>query len=603
MLCDVCHFGGSRCVLRASLRVRQGRGRTVRRLGRTGLRFFSGVSRRFEAPLALVVSRVRLLLRDDSLSPSMCGGLLGMCGGACRVQGLVDRLLSFHGLRRKRVGLGICRRSVIPFLGRVCLSFCRCTSDHSVACGFATPRRGILYCFSPGRVRGIFCGLLSGTFGCAGPGTTVRVVLRGGRGRIAVGIVSGNVNVDGRSVSGVFSQFCRTRGNVSGVAGAPDAKVKLSLAGDVVRLRRKAVRIRDAPNCNDVFVIRLRGNCARFARRRLTRGRRGGRARDLVPSAITFSSRVRRFSSARRGRLLVRKSSSPRAVLLIRSGRRLLRVLGSLFSPACHILLTQGNGRKLRGTHTRQPSVVIDSIVVPRVSKARVYLGVGGSFSMYRVPIMLLATLASTRRGVRNLRQNTSSCVGGPFGTGMLLTHYGGLIHGHVVLRGGFDRRGSFSTRSLTDGPVSRGFLSAIGSVVRGGLSGVSFSVGVVTHRLKLDQDSLCTGFGTLANVAPGSFILGYGLGQTTAVLARGPSLRVTSVSSQLNFNSPHCFAHYFGTRFRVAPTRCEGGAIVWAPKSSSIQSGPTTISAQECGQLSGRDQATSYFPKVRVLS
>lgn len=143
VLCTVFHFGIQRTGLGTSLRCREGRGRCVRRLGRAGLHFFAGVSRRFHALLALVVMRMRLLLRLGGLGPSICGQMLGVCGGTERVHSLISRLLSFQGRRRKFLGLGIRCVSVMSFAGRVCVSFCRCTLGRSIGCGFRRVRRGL----------------------------------------------------------------------------------------------------------------------------------------------------------------------------------------------------------------------------------------------------------------------------------------------------------------------------------------------------------------------------------------------------------------------------------------------------------------------------
>lgn len=142
LLCLV-RICGSEVELHRSLGCRRGRVRSLRSLGRSGLEFFAGVSRRFHAPLALVMNRVRALLRMRAFAPAICGGVLEVCGDDLRLHRLVKRLLSFHGRRRKRVGVGMDERGLIAFLCRGCLLFLRCTDDGGVGFGFGGRRRSV----------------------------------------------------------------------------------------------------------------------------------------------------------------------------------------------------------------------------------------------------------------------------------------------------------------------------------------------------------------------------------------------------------------------------------------------------------------------------
>lgn len=366
-------------------------------------------------------------------------------------------------------------------------------------------------------------------------------------------MASANDNVSTQRISGVFSHFCRVSRVSSASTDGANANVNLTLAGNVIRLRRNAVHIRDRLNGNDDFVMGLRLKGTRFSRRRV-----GGGTSDIrrvrVPGprgSTLLGTRLRRDTPV--GQL------PSTGVLVIRSGSSVHSVLTNVFGPFCRILATTSKTRKLTLIHDRVPGVMIDSMMVPGVSKARLYGRVGDSFGAYRVPIMLLATHATVRRGVRKLHVNTSSCVAGPFGAGLLVSHYGGLIGSHVLLRRGFDGRPRTFMRVLTAGPVSGRVLSHTVTIVRRRLSSARFGIGIFTHRVTVTHAGLFAGLGTVAKRAPGSFVLAVHLGGNTLVLHGGPRLGVARVTSQVNFDSSHCFSGYFGSVCRIDPLTCHG--------------------------------------------
>lgn len=66
---------------------------------------------------------------------------------------------------------------------------------------------------------------------------------------------SGNVNVGGRGLGGIFSGFCHIRAN--GLRSMGNFKLKLTCIGGVVRSRGKAVQTRDRLGMKAGFVVTL----------------------------------------------------------------------------------------------------------------------------------------------------------------------------------------------------------------------------------------------------------------------------------------------------------------------------------------------------------
>lgn len=281
---------------------------------------------------------------------------------------------------------------------------------------------------------------------------------------------------------------------------------------------------------------------------RLALSRRGGR----------LSARLSRGAFRARRAFMKRGRNFHPRVLVMRSGSSVHHVLTRLFRKVCRIAATIGKRSTLRGMRRTSPRVVLDSILVPHVSNVRLIGRLGKGLSAYRVPIILLATHARVRRGLRKLGVKTSSCVAGPFSSHLLMFHYGGLIGGHHGLRRCFAGRPAIRAPILTAGPLSGRFLSRIVTMFRRRLSSSSFAVSVLTRRVLISHAEVCTGVGTVANRAPGSFFVALQLGGTTFLLQGGPRLGMARVSSRAKFDSPHCFDGLFGGTCRLAPVTCQ---------------------------------------------
>ncbi len=96
------HSTGGHCRLRLRGRTERGSGR----VGRLGFEFFIGVSRRFGAPLSVVLKLIRLFQGNgiDRRREPHCFSLVG--GGTSGLLALVGRLLAFERVRLSRLGTG-----------------------------------------------------------------------------------------------------------------------------------------------------------------------------------------------------------------------------------------------------------------------------------------------------------------------------------------------------------------------------------------------------------------------------------------------------------------------------------------------------------------
>lgn len=207
------------------------------------------------------------------------------------------------------------------------------------------------------------------------------------------------------------------------------------------------------------------------------------------------------------------------------------------------------------------PGVVIDSVVVPIVSNVRLYGQVGRSVHADRVPMVLLATGSSLRSGRRKCTSKTSSCLAGPFDTGLLRDHVGGLLRAHggvtSLLTLTSARPGRRDTIDSLGGLSGR-FLRGVARVVRRGLRVRGVSVTFVTSGVYVDRSALCHGVGKLASVSTGRFVHGMGVHGKIRLLV-SKRCAVSRVTCVVKFDDITCFHRYFGSRCKVSPSSCIG--------------------------------------------
>lgn len=345
-------------------------------------------------------------------------------------------------------------------------------------------------------------------------------------------ITSANSKVSIQRVQRVFSHFCRVS------IGRTNSNVNLTLTGTFIRLRNKIVAISDIRKGKAIFAISVPVRVIR--RRSMSQVRRPRAARPAI---------IRRLRRARARREL--PSRGGRYVLVVSSGTSMHNCIGSLLGRRCAIVRTTSKRTKLGGTVGCIPSTVVYSIVVPIVSKLRYYEGLGVRLRASRVPIVLLATYSLSRRQVRKFRYKTSSCVSGPFGSGLLLIHLQGLVSGRGQLGRFFKSGVALSGRSMDR--ISGKFIRHFERLVRTGLASSRLDIRRLNDGVKLDEIRLCHGVGSLAGCSPGRLIHVTELGGTTSLLTSSRGA-VSRVACRMNFASPSCFAGYCGRCFKRDP-------------------------------------------------
>lgn len=331
-----------------------------------------------------------------------------------------------------------------------------------------------------------------------------------------------------------------------------NANVKLRLAHSLIRLRRKSVHMRGGPSKRPKydFVVHVPLKYTRLHGRRV---RTSGTPLFRAPTPILpIPCRARR----RRGKGA--QAGAGCGMLIMRSSRSVHHCVYHRLTDSCRALRDYGNGRTLRDVFGGAPSLMVDSIVVPRVSKLALYHGVGRGIGLGRVPMVLLATGAQRRSGLRNLRAKTSTCVAGPFRVRVLEGATTGLVHDHRQLHGACAKRRARKSgmRPVRMRSPSSGLVRQVVQIVGRGLDGPGLAIRVVAARMNVDHIRLRHGLGRLAGRAAQSFVQGVQLGRTTRLLSGG-QCAVTRITSLAKFAGPGGFSATFGSLCKVPPDVC----------------------------------------------
>lgn len=392
-------------------------------------------------------------------------------------------------------------------------------------------------------------GLLSGTFGCASPGKRMLLALahvRRSKGPFyRVAMSSANRKVPSRFRGHVFSSFVANSGSPTFSAGM---NVKLQVIGGAVSLRRKRIVLSDRPKGNSAFMLLVPRNGSRFA---------NSLCRVMSCHKRRARPRFRPLSMRRGSRRKIPIAGG--ALLVIRSGMSIHRCVHSLFIAGCAMLRTTSNRRKIQVTAGRVPSLVVSSMVVPIGSKFTYYQRVHRQRRATRVPVLVLATGTRSTSMLRKSCDKTSSCVVGPFGPRMLGTGMRGLVLRHRHL--GHVCAGTLvlGQRSIRSRRTSSRFVRGLVRIIRGGLSGRGFGIGVLTRRLRVDRPALCQGMGRHDRLSIISVVQDIQIDGTTSLVVRG-HCSVRRVSRGMKFDSTQALEGRFARRFNIPPSGCVRG-------------------------------------------
>lgn len=185
-------------------RLSRGFGRVFRHLRfsfRGRHRFASSMSRRLQAPVTIIVSRYRCLLRGRGLSTRSGRRVTIVLERTGQVSGLADRVLVVTEGRRSRRRL--VRGLSFKLLDRLMVRRLRAGTRRGGVRVALRGRSGLFVGNSRALLLHVVVGLVAGTVGCKGAGKRVRIVLGIRGSRVINRIGSSNVKVDRRRLSGV----------------------------------------------------------------------------------------------------------------------------------------------------------------------------------------------------------------------------------------------------------------------------------------------------------------------------------------------------------------------------------------------------------------
>lgn len=228
--------------------------RTTRRTDRSGSVFLTAIDRRLQAPLCNVVNGLSLL-RAGRL-PGNISQLIATVGGSSDLLlGVVDSVLSFSGVRSRRLGVRPHRFSPHRIVGRVATG-CLPLIMHGRLnlCYFVRPSIPITLGNSPVHLRRIVSGLLDGTVGFASANYVI-LRIHTSNSCLSVHIHSANIKVPTGRIIHLFSPFFRIKANMR--QGFRKANLNLTVYRGLVDVVSNSVSMSSRPKVNDRFAIHV----------------------------------------------------------------------------------------------------------------------------------------------------------------------------------------------------------------------------------------------------------------------------------------------------------------------------------------------------------
>lgn len=511
-----------------------------KRVAALKMTFFTNVSHELRTPLTLILSPVKQLLKDESLSTESQQYVGMIQRNAIRMESFVNQLLDLRKVQENKFNPSFQAIDIIALLQEIVDSFQPLAKERSILLTSHFPVDVLEIEADSDQVETIFFNIISNAFKYSPNGTAITVTLSEEikQNQITVRVADQGKGVSDEGIENIFELFYidspvgETHGKGSGIG--------LALTKELVELHNG--------------LIEAHNNVERGLTVSVTLPKEQGIAQ--VRTSTSFPAVVKdeqvpleKLSSEKEER-----AEKP-LVLIVEDNEDLVRFLNLQLRNHYEVLSAEDGeiGLKLAKEHI--PDLIVSDIMMPNMDGITMLNKIRGYTSTSHIPVVLLSAKQAIENQIEGMKYGADFYITKPFDIEFLLSSIDNLLRRRTQFFENLieTREVVLKPSDLVITDADEQFLQNVVKVVEEKMTDPEFNIDMVADHLHLGRGTFYKKFKSLTKLTPVEFVRDMRL-QRAHQLLNDSAETVSQVAYMVGFNNPKYFSTCFKEKYGISP-------------------------------------------------
>lgn len=505
-------------------------------LNQMKFQFFTNISHEFRTPLALIMTPLSHILKNETLTLELKNKLSKIYNNAENLLGQVNRLLDFRKLEMGGEKLNLSRCRIVQFVSLLIASFDNISESRNIQLKLDSiiPEDTDIYLDSH-KLKHILTNLYSNAIKFTPEGGCITTMLSfdeiDKRKYLRISVKDTGIGIAEKDITNIFNRFYQANSSSDNPSGSG---IGLHLVREYVKLHEGNISVESELGKGTTFSFIIPLDLTSTANE---------------PIADTDNS----IPADEHNREASADDKRP-TVLIAEDNKEFRDFLSEYLSGEYNVVTTADGVDALNQTKKVHPDLIVTDLMMPRMDGIELITKLKQDISTSHIPVILLTAKASDESRIESYKVGADSYISKPFNYDVLQARIRTLMQQAERRKSQFRKDVDIEPSAVTITSIDEKLLQKALETVEKNIDNTSFSAVQLGEALGLSRSQLYRKFESVTGMSPADFILRMRL-KRAAQLLRDTKLNVSEIADMTGFNSIKYFNKHFKEEFNQTPT------------------------------------------------
>ena len=531
----------------------------VERISQARIQFFTGISHELRTPLTLVVSPLKNLIENISITTEgeLKRKLTNIYINASKLLLIVNQLLDFRKAETEYMEMRVSKFNLVTFIHKTSMLFNELAKQKNIMFQFSSQAENIEIWADTDKLEKIIYNILSNAFKFTNKkgNIVVRISRSKANTEAVITITDNGVGISEKELPHIFERFYQQKETETFQNSG--SGLGLALVAKYIELHKGNIEVTSSLGSGSKFVLTLPIGNKHFDDKVIFNDRdQNAEQIELLSATIGDYIPVIDLNSEKE------KDIAKNTLLIIEDDYNLRSYLKEILSSKYVIEDAENAANGLKLAESKNPSVVICDVMLPDSSGYEVCKTLKSSFNTSHLPVIILTSLADKENQLNSLEAGADDFITKPFDLKHLLLSVENLIAGRKRLQKKYSLIDPDNLNKVVTNTKDQIFLQEAIKSIEKNLNNTSFNVESFCEEMQLSQPQCYRKIKAITGFNISEFIRNTRLKKASKLLLSG-EYKINEIAYETGFNDPNYFTRCFTRLFGLTPSdylKSEGG-------------------------------------------
>ena len=511
--------------------------------------FFSNISHELKTPLTLILSPLKMMIKDRTFPEEHLDQLKIVTKNAQRMLSIIDELITFSKIEEGQTHITVQQGEIFPFIEEICQIFKVAATNNDIHFRIHVDSQDLTKVwFSPPVLEKILYNLLSNAFKYTPSGGTILIKAQiveaasGGRQNLKIEICDSGIGIPAESLDKIFDNYYQ----VNPIDNSKGYGIGLAFVKRLVEVHKGHISVTSALHEGTSFSIELGVSRESYTDQEISYVQFDSvKAYNYMVPAIeqVDNSSLNQFTM---------QSTTPK-ILIVEDNREMNHYLTLIFQKKFTVISAFDGQQGYELALKIMPDIIISDVMMPKMDGFQMTRKIKSEFLTCHIPVLLLTAKTTDEDTLEGFNYGADVYIKKPFDPERLELQTLNILKTRKNNIQKFKNPNNDEEVQLSTNPRDEKFLAEVIRIIKENIGNEMFSIEDISAQMKISRNILYVKLKNLADISASELVKDIRMRESKKRLLDG--MTIAEAAYAVGISDPNYFSKCFKKQFGITPS------------------------------------------------